>query len=132
VLAAAGLICVLALPERASFLAFWLPVGTLIGIGMGAITTGTSSAAALSVPADRFAAAAGLNQTARQVGGALGIAALAAVLDESTGSGTDPYVGVYAMCTAAAVGVGLTAFWLGPEEAPRPTDVHPPRDQEDR
>ena len=40
VLGTAGLLCVLALPATPSLLTFWLPVGVLIGIGTGAITTG--------------------------------------------------------------------------------------------
>ena len=83
VLGAAGLLCVVALPEQPHFLGFWLPVGVLIGVGTGAITTGVSTAAALSVPPERFAAAVGLNQTGRQIGGALGVAVLAALLDGS-------------------------------------------------
>ena len=82
VLGTAGLLCAVALPEQPAFLAFWLPIGVLIGVGTGAIATGVSTAAALSVPPARFAAAVGLNQTGRQVGGALGIAALAALLDD--------------------------------------------------
>ena len=72
----------MALPEHPAFLAFWLPIGVLIGIGTGAITTGVSTAAALAVAPERFAAAVGLNQTGRQVGGALGVAVLAALLDD--------------------------------------------------
>jgi EmrB/QacA subfamily drug resistance transporter len=103
VLAAAGAICTLALPETPNFLGFWLPVGVLIGAGMGAITTGISTAAALSVAPERFAAAVGLNQTARQVGGALGVAALAALVGTDLASFKD----VYLFCTLATLGVAL-------------------------
>ena len=48
-------------PGDPNFLGYWLPVGVLIGAGMGAITTGVSTAAALSVAPERFAAAVGLN-----------------------------------------------------------------------
>ena len=113
VLAGAGLACVLALPEDPRFLTFWLPLGLPIGVGTGAITTGVSTAAALSVPSERFAAAVGLNQTGRQIGGALGIAALAALLaDVAPGDGADPFIRVYAFCTLATLGVALTALWL--------------------
>ncbi len=116
VLAVAGLLCVLALPSQPSFLEFWLPVGVLIGTGMGAMTTGISTAAALSVAPARFAAAVGLNQTGRQVGGALGIAALAALLSGHPGTEVGPYAGVYTICTLATLGVALTAAWLVLEE----------------
>ena len=100
-LAAAGALCAFRLPPEPDFLGFWLPVGTLIGIGMGAITTGVSTAAALSVTPERFAAAVGLNAAARQVGGALGVAALAALLAGDIESFKD----VYLFCTLATLGV---------------------------
>jgi MFS family permease len=118
VLSLAGLICVLALPETPSFLTFWLPVGVLIGVGTGAITTGVSTAAALSVAPQRFAAAVGLNQTGRQVGGALGIAVLAALLGGQAGPGSEvgPFADVYLFCTLATVAVAVAAMWLVLEE----------------
>jgi MFS family permease len=118
VLASAGLLCTLALPATPSFLAFWLPVGALIGVGTGAITTGVSTAAALSVAPPRFAAAVGLNQTGRQVGGALGVAALAALLNGriGAGAGVGPYADVYLFCTIATFAVAIAALWLVLEE----------------
>jgi EmrB/QacA subfamily drug resistance transporter len=120
VLGVAGLLCAVALPETPSFLSFWLPVGVLIGVGTGAITTGVSTAAALSVAPQRFAAAVGLNQTGRQVGGALGVAVLAALLDGSTepGSGVGPFADVYLFCTVATFAVAAAALWLVLEERP--------------
>src|SRR6185369_16075068 len=96
VLGATGLVCAVALPQQPDFLGFWLPIGVLIGVGTGAITTGVSTAAALSVAPERFAAAVGLNQTARQIGGALGVAVLAALLDGPTG--IDAFEHVYLFC----------------------------------
>jgi EmrB/QacA subfamily drug resistance transporter len=118
VLGVAGLLCVVLLPEAPSFLSFWLPVGVLIGVGTGAITTGVSTAAALSVTPQRFAAAVGLNQTGRQVGGALGVAVLAALLDGRTGSGSGvgPFADVYLFCTLATFAVAAAALWLVLEE----------------
>jgi Na+/melibiose symporter-like transporter len=118
VLGAAGLVCVIALPQSPSFLTFWLPVGILIGVGTGAITTGVSTAAALSVAPERFAAAVGLNQTGRQVGGALGVAVLAALLDgrAATDSGVGPFADVYLFCTLATFAVAAAALCLVLEE----------------
>jgi EmrB/QacA subfamily drug resistance transporter len=118
VLAVAGLSCAVALPETPSFLTFWLPISLPIGIGTGAITTGVSSAAALSVRPERFAAAVGLNQTGRQVGGALGVAVLAALLDDRTESGVGPFSEVYLFCTIATLAVAAAALWLVIEEKP--------------
>ena len=115
ILAVAGAWCAFGLPEQPSFLSFWVPVGVLIGVGMGAITTGVSSAAALSVAPDRFAAAVGLNQTARMIGGALGVAALAALLDGATGIA--PFTHVYLFCTLATFAVAGAALWLFKERS---------------
>jgi MFS family permease len=116
-LGVAGLLLTVALPATPHFLTYWLPLGVLIGIGTGAITTGLSTAAALSVPPARFAAAIGLNQTGRMVGGALGVAVLAALLHHRTasGSGVGPFSGVYLFCTLATLGVAVAALWLVPK-----------------
>jgi len=114
VLALAGALCTFALPSEPAFVAFWLPVAVLIGIGVGAITTGVSSAAALSVQPEHFAAAVGLNQTGRQVGGALGIAVLAALLQDRVGpgAGISPYTDVYLFCTLATLAVAAAGARL--------------------
>ncbi len=109
-LAAAGVWVVLAVEDAPAFVALWLPAGTLVGIGMGAIATGMSSAAALAVAPAQFAAGVGLNQAARAVGGALGVAAMATIL-----RGTDPaaaasYLGVYEMCIAL-LGAAAVVSW---------------------
>lgn len=100
-----------ALTTEPNFLAFWLPCGLLIGVGMGALTTGASAAAAFSVSPLRFAGATGLNTTARQLGGALGVAVLAVLLSDPSPE-LDDFTPVYVYCAivcalAAVVGLGL-------------------------
>jgi len=127
ILAGAGLWAAFALPREADFAGFWLPVGTVIGLGMGMLTTGTSTAAALAVAPSRFAAATGMNTTARQLGGALGIAALALIL--SATAGFDGFESAYLFCTAAALGAAVAGLALGGRpalaraSAPAPTAV---------
>ncbi|MDL4774740.1 MFS transporter [Actinomadura xylanilytica] len=108
---AAGIWCYAALPDEPRFSTFWLPLGLLVGAGMGALSTGTASAAALSVSPSRFAGATGLNTTARQLGGALGIAALAALLPAD--AGRSDYATVYLFCTLAAGGAAIAGLWSG-------------------
>ncbi len=92
-------------------------VGTLIGIGMGALTTGTSTAAALSVAPARFADATGLNTTARQLGGAFGVAVLAVLLPAAPA--VSDYAAIYVFCGAAALAAGLAGLGLrAPGTAP--------------
>jgi EmrB/QacA subfamily drug resistance transporter len=102
----------LAIEDDPAFWTLWLPAGLILGAAMGAITTALSSAAALSVPPERFAAGVGLNQAARAVGGALGVAALSTILLDADPHAADSYRGVYALCvilTVAAAAVAATA-----------------------
>jgi EmrB/QacA subfamily drug resistance transporter len=102
----------LALGDDPAFLGLWLPASLPLGIGWGAIATGVSSAAALSVGPARFAAGVGLNQAARAVGGSLGVAAMATILNGTDPAAADSYRGVFELCiillvAAAAVACGL-------------------------
>jgi EmrB/QacA subfamily drug resistance transporter len=108
------------LPETPNFLTFWLPLGMTMGLGMGAISVGVSSAAALSVTPERFAAATGLNIAARQVGGALGVAFLALALDGHTPGDTSAFSVVYAMTATVSLAVALVAIRLAPVQARAP------------
>jgi EmrB/QacA subfamily drug resistance transporter len=110
-----GMWLVLALTPEVQFLELWLPAGLIGGIAMGAMGVGISSAAATSVAPEKYAAATGLNLTARQVGGALGVAALAAILQSAIGDrGIDAYLDVFLMCALAALGAAVVALRLGP------------------
>jgi EmrB/QacA subfamily drug resistance transporter len=112
-MATCGILIAATLPRQPNFLGYWLPIGLAIGTGMGLVTTGTSTAAALSLPSTAFAAGTGLNQTARQIGGALGIATLATLIRSGTAGDLAAYEHVYVFCSlaaigAAGVGLGLT------------------------
>jgi len=100
----------LGLGTSPQFLAIWLPAGLISGAAVGATLTGLSTAAALSVPPARFAAGTALNTTARQVGGSLGVAAMAAIATAYTGTmalrGTFFFAAVAAV-VAAVVGIAL-------------------------
>jgi lysophospholipase L1-like esterase len=126
-MAAMGILIAATLPSHANFLGYWLPIGLVLGVGMGLVTTGTSGAAALSVPPTRFAAGTGLNQTARQVGGALGIATLATLLAHpSTSPATFEHV--YVFCSLAVIGAGVVGLGLvtRPVAPPSVTEANDP------
>ena len=95
------------------FLEFWLPAGLISGLGMGAVFTGVATAAAMSLPPPRFAAGVALQMTARELGGALGIAALAALLT-SRGTGVDAFADVFLFCAGAAALTALSGLRLAP------------------
>jgi len=63
-----------------AFLSQWLPGTLLVGLGIGLTFPVLSAAAVSSLPSDRFGVGSAVNQTARQVGGAIGIAVLVAIL----------------------------------------------------
>ncbi|MFE6776320.1 MFS transporter [Streptomyces sp. NPDC057702] len=89
------------------YLALWLPIGVLAGLGIGAALTAISNAATASLEPHRFASGSGLLMTTRQVGGALGIAALAAILERHSPLDDQGYLQVFLACaigSLAAVG----------------------------
>ncbi|HEX6471610.1 MAG TPA: MFS transporter [Streptosporangiaceae bacterium] len=108
------------LPADAHFVQLWLPTATISGFGFGAVSTGVSSAAALSVQPVQFAGATGLNMAARQVGGALGIAVLAAILAGGDPARPHVYSHVLLFCALTAAGAGIVGLGLSlrPKAAP--------------
>jgi NTE family protein len=62
------------------FLGHWLPGMVILGVGAGLSFPTLSGAAVGSVPGPRFAVATSLNSVARQLGAALGVAVLTAIL----------------------------------------------------
>jgi EmrB/QacA subfamily drug resistance transporter len=106
--------------ETPNFLGLWLPAGAVLGLGFGSISVGLTSAAAQALPPERFAAGVGLSMTARQLGGALGIAVLATILSSSD-PGLPGMRAVYWFCIGATVVTALIAATLGrPARAPAP------------
>jgi NTE family protein len=72
---------------QADFLGTLLPVIVLSGVGAGLTFPAVSGAAVMAVPGDRFALASALNAVSRQIGAALGVAALVAILGDPRGPG---------------------------------------------
>jgi NTE family protein len=66
------------------FLSEWLPGMVILGVGAGLTFPTLSGAAVGSVPGPRFAVATALNSVARQLGAALGVAVLIAILGTPT------------------------------------------------
>ncbi len=110
-----------------AFFSVWLPGMVLLGIGAGALFPNISAAAVASAPGQSFATATALNSVSRQVGAALGVAVVVAII--GTGS---PQAAVSAFhhswafgaaCLATA-GLGcLLAGRLRTDPAPPPGDA---------
>jgi EmrB/QacA subfamily drug resistance transporter len=96
------------LDTEPDFLGFWLWTGLLSGVGFGSMSVGLTAAAAKALPPQSFAAGVGLNTTARQLGGALGVALLAAILESDPG--VSGYQSAFALCGLATVLVGVGAL----------------------
>jgi NTE family protein len=62
----------------------WLPGMVLLGIGAGTLFPVLSGTAVASAPGRSFATATGMNSVARQVGAALGVAVVVAIIGTST------------------------------------------------
>jgi NTE family protein len=69
---------------RADFLGGWLPGMLILGIGAGLTFPTLSAAAVGSVPGPRFAIATSLSSVSRQLGAALGVAVLIAIIGTPT------------------------------------------------
>src|SRR5215217_7482777 len=86
-IAAAGL-ALLAFAQPGSGYGTLLPAFLLWGIGMGILTPAVVAAAIGAVPGDRAGLASAINNTSRQAGGAIGIAAAGAIAGQPTAGGS--------------------------------------------
>jgi EmrB/QacA subfamily drug resistance transporter len=93
------------LGSQPAFLEVWLPAGLIGGAAFGAALTGLSTAAAISVPPVHFAGGMALNTAARQIGGALGVAAMAAIVTAEAGTYALRDVFLFAGLSSFAAGV---------------------------
>jgi len=128
-MAACSLLLAITLPQHANVLGYWFPIGLVLGAGMGLVTTGTSTAASLSLPPQAFAAGTGLNQTARQIGGALGIAAVATLIESGHPGSVATFEHVYLFCAILIFGAAIFAGGLTVPgtHAPQVTQAGTPR-----
>ncbi|MEV0760650.1 MFS transporter [Nocardia sp. NPDC050435] len=98
----------------------WMPAGLLGGGGLGLVVTVLGTAAASSLPPQQFAAGIGMNLTARQVGGALGVALLAAIFAAHPDQPLTAFHTLFAVCAGitvlAAVVLAIPAHAGSPEE----------------
>lgn len=92
----------------------WLPGQVLSGIGVGATLPVLGSAALAAVPGGRFATASAVNNSARQVGAALGIAVLVVIIGTPTPETTvDSLRRGWAFTAGCFVVTAIIALFLG-------------------
>jgi NTE family protein len=96
------------------FVGEWLPGAVLTGIGGGLAYPALSSAAVAELPGDRFATGSAINAMSRQLGGALGISIVVAILQSTVpGDGRDPFQAAWLFAAAAGATALVVSVAIG-------------------
>jgi EmrB/QacA subfamily drug resistance transporter len=95
----------------------WLPGTLIVGLGIGLSFPVLSAAAVASLPAHRYAVGSAVNQTARQVGGSVGIAVLVVLLGNA--AGVDEFHHLWLWAAGASLVSGLIGATI-PHRPPSP------------
>lgn len=99
--------------QTPDFLVVWVPGSVLCGVGLGLVFPALAGAAVKELPPERLGAGIALNMTARQVGGAVGIALLVALLT-SPGKPYDHFIESWVFCGVVAAVTAVLGLWLIP------------------
>ena len=108
-------------PEPA-YVSQWLPGLVLLGLGAGITFPNVSAAAVASAPGDRFATATGVSSVVRQVGAAIGVALVVAILgtpatlEEATSAFDNAWLFAAGCLITAGIG-GLAIGVVAPGQA---------------
>jgi EmrB/QacA subfamily drug resistance transporter len=98
--------------NRPAFLTEYLPGSMIGGAGVGLVIPTLTGAGASSLPAERFATGAAVLTMGRQIGAALGVAVLVAVLGTSTRNAAD-FHSAWLITVVGAVATGLALVAIG-------------------
>ncbi len=94
---------------HAEYLKVWLPGTLIVGLGIGLTFPVISAAAVSSLEPSRYSVGSAVNQTARQIGGALGVAILVVILGSpkniNTALGNFHHLWIFSASMAALAGV---------------------------
>jgi EmrB/QacA subfamily drug resistance transporter len=97
-----------------AFVSEWLPGMVILGIGAGATFPNLSGAAVASAPGESFGTATGLNSVARQVGAALGVAIVVAIIGQPTPLEVlDVFDNAWTFCAVALLVSGVGCVLVG-------------------
>lgn len=97
-----------------AYLSAWLPAAVVSGAGVGLTLPTLGSAAVASLPPERFGAGSAVASTARQFGGALGVAVLIALLGApARGDALAAFDRVWVFAAACAAAAALLCVGLG-------------------
>lgn len=109
---------------QAHYLTLWLPGTLIVGLGIGLTFPVLSAAAVSSLERERFAVGSAVNQTARQIGGALGIAVLVVLLGTPTSAATEltNFHHLWLFIASMTLVAGVVCIGLGRTRAPLRND----------
>ena len=126
--AAAQLWCTVFMPLQPDYVGRWLPATLLGGLGVAMVFPVLSAAAVAGLPMERFGVGGAVNQTARQLGGVVGVALLVAILGTPTTleAALDGFRDVWLLCAVASLTAGAISSLHG-ARVPAPA-VAPPAD----
>jgi EmrB/QacA subfamily drug resistance transporter len=96
------------------YLAVWLPATIVLGFGIGLTFPVLGATAVSSLQASRYAVGSAVNQTARQVGGAIGIAILVVILGvpHSAAQALTNFQHLWFFSASMAAVAGITCLFL--------------------
>ncbi len=113
---ALGLLASATIPSVSGGYVSVLPALLLIGLGMGLVMTPSTVAITESLPAEKQGVASALNDTVREVGGALGVALLGSVVNAGYRSGVSSAVAGLPPEVQSAVKGGIgQALYVAPQ-----------------
>jgi hypothetical protein len=109
----------------AHYLTLWLPGTLIVGLGIGLTFPVLSAAAVSSLERERFAVGSAVNQTARQIGGALGVALLVVLLGtpSSENAALANFHHLWLFIAAMALAAGAVSLGLGRTSRQPPSDA---------
>lgn len=117
--AGGGLWWAYALDGTPDFTGHFLPGSVVGGIGFGLILPALAASATLSLPPERVATGTGMASMSRQIGMAVGVSVVAAVL--AGRPDLTAFRAAFLIMAGAAIVSGLALFAIGPVRRPAPT-----------
>jgi EmrB/QacA subfamily drug resistance transporter len=98
-----------------AYLSVWLPGSLVIGLGIGLTLPILGAAAVSSLHPERFAVGSAVNQTARQIGGAFGVAVMVVILGvpNSLSSALAGFHHLWWYGVATALAAGVACLFVG-------------------
>jgi EmrB/QacA subfamily drug resistance transporter len=106
--------------DDAAIVTVWLPAAFLLGIGAGIAWPAIFGSVMVAIPADRYAAATGINQTVQRVSGAVAVAITVALVETDGEPDAALYRRLFVLttvCGLLSIGIGTRLRSITPQRA---------------